>query len=612
MAMEEHAFETAEIPPWEEERLDELYNLRLLDTASETRFDNYTHLVADIFDFPIVLVSLVDRDRQWFKSSQGWSVKECSRDTSFCSHTILKPGVTVIPDALLDKRFASNPLVSGPPHIRFYAGAKVHGPQGRPIGTLCVIDHVPRDFNEVEQRRLQQFAALIENEIRHSADLEATRTSVEFTAYYDALTHLPNRRLFTDRLTKLLEWCEWDQRELAVVLFNVEELRLINQGFGTEMGDQLLKSLGDRLEGYCPSGGSLARLQADEFIMAVPVYERAKLDTLVDNLHQALCKPLLIGAAEYYLNVQIGGAVYPEHGTTTAALIEGACAAIRFPGTGDAPGIRFFSRSASTSVAERLKIESRLRCALETRAFELVYQPIIAVATGRLAKVEALMRWRDEQLGDVSPAQFIPIVEQSGMAQALGSFLHQRVCAQLAEWGRDNAWDIPVAINVAASELVVPSFSESLLACLAEAHLPPASIEVEITEYSLVNDSHIVEDNLANLGRAGVRVSIDDFGTGYSSLSYLRRLPINTLKIDRSFVCGLPQNQHQSALSQTILSMAKSLKLQTVAEGVETAEQYSFFADAGCSFIQGFLISPPVTAAEIPAMRGNRLWPVEL
>lgn len=609
--MDEQAYETAEVPPWEEERLDELYSLRLLDTACEARFDSYTYLVADIFNFPIVLVSLVDRDRQWFKSARGWALRECSRDTSFCSHTILKPGVTVIPDALLDKRFASNPLVVGPPHIRFYAGAKVHGPQGRPVGTLCVIDHVPRNFGEEDQRRLQQFAALVENEIRHNVDLEVMRNSVEFTAYYDSLTQLPNRRLFIDRLTKLLEWCERDKCELAVVLFNIAELRLINQSFGTEIGDKLLKSLADRLQGYCPSGGSLARLQSDEFIMAVPVYEREDLDALVDNLRQALCKSLRADGTEYYLNVQIGGAVYPEHGTTAAALVEGASAAIRFPGSGDAAGIRFFSRSASTSVAERLKIESRLRCALDSNAFELVYQPIISAATGRLVKVEALMRWRDEHLGDVSPAQFIPIVEQCGMAQALGSFLHQRVCAQLLEWGRDGSWNIPVAINVAASELVAPGFSGSLLSCLAGADLPPELIEVEITEYSLVNDSHIVAENLAKLGRAGVHVSIDDFGTGYSSLSYLRRLPINTLKIDKSFVCGLPQSQHQSTLSQTIISMAKSLKLQTVAEGVETAEQYRFLADAGCSFIQGFLISPPVAAAEIPAMRERRLWPVE-
>lgn len=262
------------MPANEEQRLDELYQLNILDTAAEIRFDRYTSLVADIFDFPVVLVSLIDRERQWFKSAVGWGVKECPRDISFCGHTINDQGVMVVPDARKDKRFADNPLVKGEPHIRFYAGAVVHSPGGLPLGTLCLIDLQPREFTEKQCTRLLQFSALLESEIKHNSDLEALRSSVEFSAFYDPLTRLPNRRLLTDRINKLIEISEAERHQLGVLLFNVASLRRFNQSLGTEAGDQLLQQVADRLRSCCPTGGTVARLQADEFVLVVPSFKQ--------------------------------------------------------------------------------------------------------------------------------------------------------------------------------------------------------------------------------------------------------------------------------------------------------------------------------------------------
>lgn len=602
-------YEKPEIPADEEERLDELYRLKVLDTAAEMRFDRYTSLVADIFDFPVVLVSLVDRERQWFKSSFGWSVRECPRDISFCGHTINQDGVMVVPDAKKDKRFAGNPLVTGDPHIRFYAGAPVHCPNGRPIGSLCLIDHKPREFDDQQCKQLRQFADLIENEIRHNADLELLRASVEFSAFYDPLTKLPNSRLLIDRLTKLLELSEADQRQVAVLLFNVTGLRLINQSLSTEAGDQLLKQLAERLQRCCPAGGTVARLQADEFVLVFPSFKRetGHIDWVADRARAALEKSFGLLGKEHYVQVQIGASVFPENGVTPAALLEQASAAIRFSNQGEPGAIRYFNKAESVSISESVKIESNLRGALENNELSLRYQPIVNLEDGKLAGVEALLRWHNPELGEVTPDKFIPIAEQSGLIVAMGRWVQQEVCKQIKAWRRENDWVLPVAINVSAGELLQPVFSENLIQRLKADGIAPEQLWVEVTEFSLVSDCPTVDQNLEQLSNALIRINIDDFGTGYSSLSYLRRMPISSLKIDRSFINGLPHNKHELALTRSILSMASDLGLGTVAEGIENQQQYDFLRDHGCKMGQGFLMAQPLPASQIADLRDRSL-----
>lgn len=603
-------YQRPDCPADEEERLQELHDLKLLDTASELRFDRYTRLVADLFDFPIVLVTLVDRDRQWFKSNCGLDMRETSRDVSFCAHAINAHGVMVVPDAAEDPRFAGNPLVTGEPHIRFYAGAVVYGPTGQPLGTLCVIDRQPRSFDDEQCRRLKQFAELLESEISHQHDLQSLRASVKHSAYYDALTGLANRRLLEDRLGRLIDLARQEKRPVAVLLFNISGLRLINQSFGSATGDELLRQVGERLEACCPPGGTTARLQADEFVLCFspPSGESHHVDQTAEQARQALSRPFVSGGREHYIQVQIGGSVFPEHGTSTAALIERAAAAIRFAGNGGIPGMRYFCRKESLDISQRLRIESRLQSAVAQDNLYLAYQPIVDLNDGRVAAIEALCRWHDPELGEMDPSHFIPIAEQSDLIQILDQWVQEAVCRQIRQWRETEDWDIPVAINVAAGELQQSGFARDMLARLADQGIDTTALWLEVTEHSLVGDSPMLSDNLDQLKAASMRISIDDFGTGYSSLSYLGRLPISCLKIDRSFISGIPEGRNELALVQTIISMANAFGIDTVGEGVENRSQLDCLIDHGCRYAQGFLIAHPAPPDKIPALcRSGRL-----
>lgn len=603
-------FSRPDIPLDEDERIRELYGLKLLDTASDVRFDRYTSLVAEIFGFPIVLVTLVDIDRQWFKSACGLDMRETHRDVSFCAHAINQSDILVITDTKADLRFAENPLVTGFPFIRFYAGAQVHSPQGRRLGTLCLIDHEPRQFGEPQRNLLRKFAELVESEIRHNDDLAALRSSVEYSAYYDAITGLANQRLLTDRLTKLIEQAERDQRQVAVLLFNISGLRLINQSLGTEAGDELLKLVGQRLTHSSPPGGTVARLQADEFVVAfTPGYEDSDaVESVVNQTRSALEQPFTLEGAEYYIHVQIGCSLCPDHGSTPAVLIERAAAAIRFTADKSASGIRFFSNPESIDIAQQLKIESCLRGAIDKHQFRMLYQPIVRLDDGHLAGVEALIRWNHPELGEVPPDRFIAIAEQSGFITAIGRWVQHEVCDQIARWREHSHVDVVVSINVAAAELMQHGFSQNLLDQLTLCGVSPGLLAVEVTEFSLVSDSATVDQNLASLSAAGIKINIDDFGTGYSSLAYLHRLPLSRLKVDKSFIRGIPGSRHEVALTRTIISMSQTLELEIVAEGIETEAQLAFLKSADCQFGQGYLMARPLQADKIPALMDRDIF----
>ncbi len=604
--MNQNTYIPPEITEGEEERLEELYGLRLLDTASELRFDRYTSLVASIFGFPIVLVTLLDRDRQWFKSRLGWNRTQCPRDISFCGHAINQDSLLVVPDALDDPRFAGNPLVTGDPYIRFYAGAVVRGPRGQALGTLCVLDHHPRYFDEEHRTRLRHFADLVENEIAHGADLLALKSSIERSAYYDPLTQLPNRQLLMDRLSQLLKLAEMESLQVAVLLFNVTGLRLINQSLGTQGGDELLQQLAQRLRENCPKGGSVARLQADELVLVFPVHNESQRKDVTHQIHAALEHPYRCLGQEHYLRVRIGGSLFPDQGNSPEALIEQASAAIRVSPESLAEPVHYFDLAHSDAFSEILKIESCLKGALARDEFYLLYQPIFSLTTGQMTGVEALLRWRCSELGQVSPDRFIPLAEQSGLILPIGRWVREEVCRQLQVWCSEQPdWDIPVAVNVSPAELVQPTFSEEPLNRLALAQVPEKLLCIEITEHSLVRDNEAVEHNLVRLKARNIEINIDDFGTGYSSLAYLRRVPVSSLKIDRSFIDGLPTSEDGATITRTIIEMAKALGMEQVAEGIEKKDQLTFLHGQHCTYGQGYLFSRPLPPDQIPALRSH-------
>lgn len=596
------------IPEDEIERVAELQSLRILDTAAEERFDRYTRLISDLYEFPVVLVSLVDKDRQWFKSNCGLDMHETSRDVSFCAHAIMESGVFIVPDARKDRRFADNPLVTGSPHIRFYAGCTVRGPSGHPLGTLCVIDREPRDFDDRQCAQLTQFAQLVERELQQTHELDKLRSSIEFNAYYDPLTRLPNKRLLYDRLESLIGLREREGGRLAVVLFNVGGLRYINQAFGTTTGDELLCEVGRRLEASAPLGGTRARLGGDEFVLVLPTTGNGDLDDSLDAIRQALDRPYNAGGREHFINFRIGVSIYPDHGTRAGTLLDRAAATVH---TREAEGMaapNYYNQAHAMEVSARLHLEARLKRALDHGNFRLEYQPIVSLSGGRVSAVEALLRWEDEEVEDTSPACFIPVAEQTGLILPLGEWVIREAVGQIRDWrSGDRDWEVAVTLNVAASQLQQAEFGRNLLDALEAANVPPRLVQIEVTEFSLVLDTRRVRDNLQTLHEAGVRAIIDDFGTGYCSMNYLRRMPVSTLKIDRAFLSGIPHDRHDMAITRTILSMARSLDLKTVAEGVERAEQLAMLRDEGCDCVQGFLLARPTRPEHIPELVGRKL-----
>lgn len=596
------------IPKDEIERVAELHSLRLLDTAAEERFDRYTHLIADLYEFPIVLVSLVDRDRQWFKSNCGLDFRETERDVSFCAHAIMESGIFIVPDARKDDRFADNPLVTGHPHIRFYAGCTVRGPSGHPLGTLCVIDRKPRDFDDRQCAQLTQFAQLVERELQQTHELDKLRAALEFNAYYDPLTKLPNKRLLYDRLESLIRVREQEDGRLAVVLFNVGGLRYINQAFGTTTGDDLLCEVAGRLESAAPSGTTQARLGGDEFVLVMPTTDTGDLDDSLDAIRRALDRPYNAGGREHFINFRIGVSIYPDHGTRAGTLLDKAAATVH---TREAEGMaapNYYNQAHAMEVSARLHLEARLKRALDEGRFRLEYQPIVSLADGRAGSVEALLRWEDEEIEDTSPARFIPVAEQTGLILPIGEWVIREAVSQIQEWrSGDRDWHVAVTLNVAASQLQQSEFARNLLDALEAGNVPPRLVQIEVTEFSLVLDTRRVRDNLQTLHEAGIHAIIDDFGTGYCSMNYLRRMPVSTLKIDRAFLSGIPDDSHDVAITRTILSMARSLDLKTVAEGVEREEQLAMLHDEGCDCVQGFLLARPARPEAIPELVGRRL-----
>lgn len=393
-----------------------------------------------------------------------------------------------------------------------------------------------------------------------------------------------------------------------MVLFNVGGLRYINQAFGTTTGDELLCEVGRRLEASAPLGGTRARLGGDEFVLVLPTTDSGELDDSLDAIRQALDRPYNAGGREHFINFRIGVSIYPDHGTRAGTLLDKAAATVH---TREAEGMaapHYYNQAHAMEVSARLHLEARLKRALDDGNFRLEYQPIVSLSGGRVSAVEALLRWEDEEIDDTSPARFIPIAEQTGLILPLGEWVIREAAGQIRDWrSGDHDWEIAVTLNVAASQLQQAEFGRNLLDTLEAANVPPRLVQIEVTEFSLVLDTRRVRDNLQKLHEAGVLAIIDDFGTGYCSMNYLRRMPVSTLKIDRAFLSGIPHDRHDVAITRTILSMARSLDLKTVAEGVEREEQVAMLREEGCDCVQGFLLARPARPETIPEVVGRQL-----
>ncbi|GAB5479360.1 putative bifunctional diguanylate cyclase/phosphodiesterase [Marinobacter nauticus] len=423
---------------------------------------------------------------------------------------------------------------------------------------------------------------------------------INFQAYHDLLTRLPNRALFKDRLELAITHARRSQQKLAVMFLDLDRFKVVNDTLGHAMGDRLLQAVTHRLEKCLRRGDTLSRFGGDEFTLLLPsIHGNDDARNIARKLINALKAPFQLGDHEVFVGVSIGISVFPEAGETMDLLIQNADIAMYHVKARGKDGYRFYSDSMSINTANRLSLERDLRLALERNELRVFYQPQVCSRSNRVVGLEALVRWQHPERGLLYPGDFLPLAEETRLVGKLSEQVIDQACRDVGRWISSGHSDLRLAVNLSPSQVEHPRFVETLMNRVAAHNFPADNLEIEITENVIMNDLEQISRKLKELAATGVRIAIDDFGTGYSSLNYLHRLPIHTLKVDQSFVKAIRSGEDGACIVNAIIAMAHGLKLEIVAEGVETDDQLAYLKSLGCHQVQGFFYGPARPAADI-------------
>lgn len=432
-----------------------------------------------------------------------------------------------------------------------------------------------------------------------------TEEKLKIVATHDPLTALPNRTLLHERLSQVLARAQREGRPLAVLLVDLDRFKHVNDTLGHEAGDTLLQVAARRFYNCLRETDTMARQGGDEFVVLMDeLPDRQPITRVSQRILDAMVEPFVIEGQEIHLTASIGISVYPDDGRTV--LRNADMALYRAKGKGG-NNYQFYSAQIDNCSRERLTLESGLRRALERDELRLHYQPKVDLAAGHVCGMEALLRWQHPRMGLIAPDRFIPIAEESGLIRPIGAWALKSACMQNRAWQRQGMQRFPVAVNLSPRQFAEESLLDDIKSALADSGLEASDLELEITEGMVMDDPEQAVNTLRRLKALGIRVAIDDFGTGYSSLAYLKRFPIDSVKVDRSFVADIPQDVDSMAIAQAIIAMAHSLRLKVVAEGVESEAQVSFLRGEGCDEIQGHYFSAARVASEIPGIMRKTL-----
>jgi diguanylate cyclase (GGDEF)-like protein len=477
---------------------------------------------------------------------------------------------------------------------------------GQAIGVMLFLsaekDTFTPEFVELLQRLADNVSFALENFDRADEKSKAD-ARIEYLASHDGLTALPNREMFNGLLHHAIEAACRQQRRFAVLFIDLDRFKVINDSLGHDAGDILLVEVANRLRQTLRSSDVVARLGGDEFVVILEeTAESHDVERIASNLLSVLSQPLQLSGHECHTTASIGIAMYPADGSDVQTLTKNADMAMYLAKEDGKNGFRFFTKEVKIQSIERLTLESALRRALERDQFTLHYQPKVDMATGQITGVEALLRWTHPDLGVLPPAQFIPLAEETGLIVPIGRWVLKEACAQNMAWQRCGLRPLSMAVNLSPRQFVDEHLLQDIDEALATSGMSAVLLQLEVTESMVMRNVSRAVKVLDAIQRRGIRLAIDDFGTGYSSMSLMKQFPIDTIKIDRSFVRDLPDDSEDRAIAQAIISMGKALGLTVVAEGVETAEQEIFLRDHACDEMQGFLFSkplPPLQVAEL-------------
>lgn len=709
--------------PVETERLAALSEYELGDNAPLPSLDPVVRIAARMFDMPVAAVNMIGSDHVFFAAATGFDGTanvDMSRDASFCAHAILQDKVMIVPDATLDARFHDNPLVTGPTHVRFYAGVPILSAQGYPLGALCVIDTKPNpDFSSEDAERLRELARMATDRLelrrielcservplpayepewrsptamirfdsrglildwnesaaalygydvaeglgrpmemltpergrkaqRELIALAAAAGSVEgiqvpsevrglrrdgtefllgfslfcwreqgkliFNAHFQDLSSLRHEKELlrqlanTDVLTGAANRTHFyrhtqaslvDARPAAVIMIDLDGFKDINGTLGHPVGDIVLREVAQRLQKLARPEDTVARMGADEFALLLPgVTDAEEARRFAQTVAQAIAQPVVAdGLDVMHITACCGVALAPRHAQEALELIGDADLALIKAKRAGRNQIFMFAMALRMEVVTRRLYSMELQRAVNDGEFVLFYQPQIDLATNALIGAEALIRWRHPRRGLLSPATFLPSLELGPLAPTVGAWILEEACAQAALWRRSGAPDLQIGVNLFGAQFRIGQLGETIQAALRRHGLPPQALELEVTE-NIVLDDDVVLASLQRLREIGIGIAFDDFGTGYASLSLLKRYPLSRIKVDRSFVMGMVQSDQDASVVRAIIDMARSFDLQTIAEGVETAEQLDKLRRFGCRQGQGYLFGRPMPAWE--------------
>jgi len=562
-------------------RLDALRRLDLLDTAPSEAFDRITRMAAQLFNLPIAAVSLTDSDRQWFKSRVGVEHTTIPRMRAPCASVADHSATLVVPDLLADEYFQDSPLAhSG---VRFYAGAPLTTRDGFCLGAMCVLGMEPRQVTQAEQTALTDLAAMVmaQIELQHAL------------GRIDPMSGLPNRNQFIDDFADLQKDRPAGERRLAVLINLASAAQLANASrvMGSSYLDSLVSESVRSLRTTVARGEKMYQLGATQFVMIAPA-------GMGEDECVVLLRRWLNGYDQWSTSRFV---TTPAVGIAPFVLGEMACLdVLRIAqnavedafATGEHIGI--YSPEQDDAYRRRFTLLNEFGRALEDPAqLRLVYHPRVDLATGRCVGAEALLRWTHPQLGEISPGEFMPIVEQTSMARPATAWVLDAALGQLRQWQGEGI-DLTLSVNVCAPNLLEPDFAEAIALRLARHGVPPDRLELEVTETAAMENLDAVHGTLQAVHDSGVRIAIDDFGTGYSSLSYLQTIPAHVVKIDQSFIRGVEHDERRRALVAAMATLSHDLGHRVVAEGVETEGARALVREIGCDEAQGYLYARPL------------------
>jgi diguanylate cyclase (GGDEF)-like protein/PAS domain S-box-containing protein len=698
----------------ESSRLEELASFKIVGTSPEPRFDQIVALAAKVFNVPMAYISFLERHRQWLKSATGVGVAETERSIAFCTNTITSNEPFVVLDARKGPHFASDPLITSEPYIRFYAGAPLVTARGHRLGALCIADRKPWNvFDERQRQILKEMATLVMHQLElrrgelvresmmgfadateltlisadaqgriefvnksavatfgyareemigkpidiiipdrlrgaHRAGLARVaagaasklvgktvevvarkRDGTEFPidlslsvwpdqsglgfgavirditerkerdlrllrlATRDTLTGLCNRQHFEDLLSEVFQ----RQTPAAVLLLDIDGFKDITDTVGHAAGDAVLQAAAVRLPAVLDGNFPVARLGGDEFaILLAGVADPQVAQSHAAALMTAFETPFDVGGNVFQLGLSIGCALGPQDGSDPEELIASADFALHYAKKAGGRTARMFEREMRGESASRRAMQDELLRAHKNREFTLFYQPQVLLEDGRIFGMEALIRWHHPKHGLLQPTTFLPILERSSLALQVGWWILDEACRQLAKWHKQGRTDLRVGVNLFAAQFLSAGLIRQVLDTLAKHNLEPSALELEITETIALNDADQAVAQLKQLRDLGVRIAMDDFGTGYASLLTLKRFPLTTLKIDRGFVRDLFTDPAAAAIIGAMLAMGNELRLEIIAEGIESENQAQFLRAKGCEGGQGYLYGRPAPA----------------